>query len=829
MRFSTTLCLALAGAFALAPARAHSPHDVVIELAVSPGFATDQTLFAAVVLTDNHVFALSNDAGRSWHIIGTPMAVMSPGNFVFSPGFVDDRTAFASTKDGAWRTLDGGLSWQLCSNGLPGAVRYIAISPNFVSDRTLIAATDGGVYRTSNAGNSWAPSNVGLTEAKMVRVGMAPDGQGGVTAFAVTTVLHVSADGGANWVAKGSFPKVVESLAISPNFASDNSVAVSFGRSGLGVALSQDGGQTFQFQNQGLSDLFVEEVALANDGTMFAATDTAGCFRADGPGQPWVLKTKGFEPPSDLTFVHNTEVVPSPDFANDGTVFEGAYEGLYRSYNRGDDWWQLNIYSQLLHRRFVFAPQFAADRQLLVGDYGGAVFRYTDPPALPATPGLGGVAAWGTATIGAYGTHSVGVASSPGSPPEPIAPSHTWEALGTAVSTPWAAVLAASPGPLGARTLIYGYTGLYQSNDEGSTWVSANKPFQISVVRAVGFSPAFAADQTVFIGSGMEGSYRTTNGCQKWQMLDGLPTQLQVRAVCVSPGWTQDQTVYFASRNFGIWRSTDGGWQWTHLQNGLATNDIKAFAMSPNFVVDRTLVAGAYDDGIWVSHDGGDSWAQEHSGLDGSFDHMVESVAFSPDYEHDGTLYVALQNEGVWRSTDFAESWEPTGTGLPGPPVELAVSPTFARDNTLVVGTFGGTMISRNRGQTWKPLPGYIRADDDHPAVGYSPGWTTLGATASFCSTVTQTAVVGDWCALEFYGHNITWYCDQKPDGSLVRITVDDGAPTLINTASPVPQPQQALFSKDFGTPGWHIVRIEHAGGGVGQRVLRSDGFAYEW
>jgi photosystem II stability/assembly factor-like uncharacterized protein len=828
MRWTPSVCRAAALALTLAPAYAHSPHDVVLELGVSPAFAVDQTLFAAVTLTDNNIFVLSTDAGRSWTYVGTPMAAIAPRSFAFSPDFLSDRTAYAaSASNGIWRTTDGGLSWHSCKVGLAGAVRDVAISPYFSSDHRLLAATDFGIYVSSNGGESWSQSNAGLTESQVLRVGLAPDGQGGLVAFATGSVFHISVDGGASWTAKGNFPKKVESLSISPNFPSDHRVAAAFGRYGQGVAVSQDGGQTFKFENLGLSDLFVEEVALANDGTMFAATDTAGCFRSAGPGQPWELKNKGFEQLSDLTFVHNTEVVPSPDFANDGLVFEGAYEGMYRSTNRGDDWWQLNVYSQLLQRRFVFSPQFATDRHILAGDYGGAVFHYFEQAPLPATGAMGG-SAGGLLGGSSAGTQASGSAGLPGTQPGAAVPPWKWEALGTNLSSPWASVLAASSGQLGSRTLIYGYVGLYKSSNEGSTWVSANKPAPISVVRAVEFSPGFAADQTVFIGSGMEGAYRSTNGCQKWQELDGLPPFMLTSAIRISPGWVQDHTVFYASRNTGIWRSTDGGWQWSQVQNGLGTTNIKALGMSPAFAVDQTLLAGSYADGMWVSHDAGDSWMQTSRGLLASFSHMVESVAFSPDYEHDGTIYVALQNEGVWRTADFAESWQPTGTGLPGPPIDVSVSPTYALDGTLVVGTFGGTAISRDRGESWQPLPGYIRADDSHPSVRKQGTWSTVGAPADFCSTVTQTSAIGDWCELEFFGRNITWYCDQKVDGALARISLDGGAPTLIDTSSHVPHPQQPLFSADLGAPAWHVLRVEH-GGGSGLRLLRSDGFAYEW
>lgn len=831
---SLRLALALSACAALAPqAAAHSPHDVVTELALSPGFATDRTLFIAVTLTDNLLVGVSRDAGRSFRLVGTPLAAPDVRGFAFSPDFTRDGTAFAANpKSGVWRTQDGGLSWQPASAGLGSlAVQGVACSPDFATDRRVLAATTAGAWVSHDGGDTWSPASAGLAESALRRVAIVRDGQGGLTAYAVGKVLHRSTDLGQSWVPLGTFAQPVESLALSPQFAADARLAVSFGRQGLGVALSSDAGDSFQFKNDGLSDLFVEEVAIADDGTLFAVTDTAGCFRADSPAAPWTLQVQGFEALSDLTAVHHTEVVPAPDFARDGTLFVGAFEGLYRSTDRAESFRQLDVYSQRLNRRFVSAPGQPAESGLLLGNYGGGVFRYARE-LLPDGPPTGG-AAGGTAT----GSVAAGAALSkppsgapPAAPPSQPAP-WTWESRANGISAPWSSVLAASPGPPGGRTLLYGYNGLVQSTDEGLDWTSANKPAAVQVVRAAGFSPDWARDRTAFLGSGMTGCYRTQDACQSWQLVSGLPFTMATTAIRVSPGWVADGTVFFASRNFGVWRSTDRGETWVACNDGLSSTKVKALEMSPGFGSDGTLVAGLIDGGLFVSTDAGASWQAAVAGLPPGTSH-VESLALSPGFPGDGTLFAALQDHGVWRSSDGAATWQPCGGGLPGPPVELAVSPAFATDRTVLVGTFGGTMVSRDAGLTWEPLPGWVRVDDLHPSVAASGAWDTVASGANLAAAWSETSQPGDFTELEFEGRHVSWWGRSGPDGALAQFSLDGGPPLVVDTRSDAVQEQVELFTHDFGAVGWHVLRVTHGGSslrGGGAAVLRSDGFEHGW
>lgn len=105
-------------------AYAHSPHDQVRGLGISPNFANDKTLFVAVE---------------------------------------SERTSIRY--ENILRSTDGGTNWvklpRVMDNGSDFST--IRVSPNFSNDRTVFATTLGdGVYRSINRGNSWHPFNTGL-------------------------------------------------------------------------------------------------------------------------------------------------------------------------------------------------------------------------------------------------------------------------------------------------------------------------------------------------------------------------------------------------------------------------------------------------------------------------------------------------------------------------------------------------------------------------------------------------------------------------------------------------------------------------------------------
>ena len=90
-------------------AGAHSPHDTIDALALSPAYATDHTAFIAIA---DHL-RKSTDGGYSWkELINGMDHKHLLGSLAVSPSFEIDKTIWVSSRgDGIYRSQDGGDTW----------------------------------------------------------------------------------------------------------------------------------------------------------------------------------------------------------------------------------------------------------------------------------------------------------------------------------------------------------------------------------------------------------------------------------------------------------------------------------------------------------------------------------------------------------------------------------------------------------------------------------------------------------------------------------------------------------------------------------------------
>jgi photosystem II stability/assembly factor-like uncharacterized protein len=116
----------------------------VFALALSPGYATDHTLFAG---TEGGGVFRSGDGGASWSAVNAGLANRSVQALALSPSYATDRTLFAGTLGGVGKSTDGGASWSAMNDGLGSLfVQSLALTPT--SPRTIFAGTVGsGVWQ----------------------------------------------------------------------------------------------------------------------------------------------------------------------------------------------------------------------------------------------------------------------------------------------------------------------------------------------------------------------------------------------------------------------------------------------------------------------------------------------------------------------------------------------------------------------------------------------------------------------------------------------------------------------------------------------------------
>ena len=131
-----------------------SPEPVTTAVAVSPAFADDRSLFAAV----KGGVLRSADGGR--YLVHGQLSGAAPGVFrlgQYRRALRRDGLLLAGTlEDGVYSSSDRGGRWQPWNFGLFDLnVLCLALSPAWIEDETAYAGTETGLYRSTNGGRAW--------------------------------------------------------------------------------------------------------------------------------------------------------------------------------------------------------------------------------------------------------------------------------------------------------------------------------------------------------------------------------------------------------------------------------------------------------------------------------------------------------------------------------------------------------------------------------------------------------------------------------------------------------------------------------------------------
>lgn len=642
-----------------------------------------------------------------------------------SPTFETDQTVFIATDQLSivlsvnilLKSTDGGMTWNVVPNFPNFEVNGLAISPSYDTDQTIFASSLWGFYRSTDGGETWTDLT-GPLGTTTVAIALSPDYGTDQTAFVITYYGRILAtyDGGDTWTPPYIAPASADrsgSVASSEAMEKSGSVSLSsFGRIGHQEPTIPD---LWQLPDLGQQDLSPVDVF-------------------NGIGSPHEYAHLRAEQPE---IVPRNVIALSPAYSVDHTIFAriAGGVGFFKSTDAGLSWTPIGEeLSEFIITSLSISSDYALDQTLFAGTWGGGIFASTD-----------GGSSWEAVNEGVDALEISSVALSP------------------MFSTDSTLFAASDVGEL------------YKSTNGGDSWVTAPRtPRMLSSqttvhYRAIGMSPNYAMDQTIFVTS-FEGLWKSKDGASSWIYSDVLPPYL-VRSMTVSPNYAVDQNVVAATYGGGMIRSDDGCQTWETNNRGLlnpypdpsasiafpstvvvysgtvwgpqiSLNSgvtweflpmldtpvvVRTLEVSPDFATDHIMAIGVdqhlsgnpfylmYDEqvisaeGVFLSWNGGATWYPTH--LNGT---SIHSVTFSPDYTEDGTMFAASLYTGLYKSTDGGIYWDQLQeTG----PMEsnlsrVVLAPNYAVNQTVFVCrpsgliSLRGLYKSTDGGSSWWRIDG---------------------------------------------------------------------------------------------------------------------------
>ena len=688
----------------------HSPHDVIDSLELSPNYEHDKTIF--IIISDH--LRKSTNGGYSWkELVNGLDHKHLLSSIAISPSYESDQTVIVSSDgDGIYRSTNGGKSWKKINQGLDQKnIRHVFISAIHFDGTVLAAGATSGLYQTKNGGGHWRKV---IDQAKITALTFYPKPKKEhILAGDSSGRLYYSADMGATWkiILKDTKWGAINSLAIA--FADDKHAIIFIGTQKGGILKSIDEGVSFTPVNEGIPEQAdIQSLALVPDyetnPTIFASAWQKAVFRSTDGGGTWKIFDRG------LTRNHqaDTKKYHSPQFrnvrivkssGNDKTVFLAGFDGLFKSENSGQNWFQLETLPVDLIKSLAVSPG-RGNYSIAITTYGGGAYLSSD---------MGN--SWLTCNKGLKTTRLSDIVFSHGFPSDKTLYSasmgillkstdggHNWQKInlnpkswrykvyliGRKLRIPrswcikilkdserrrkWPTVIALVPGNTVKRELYFAtrYQGVFKSEDSGlsysQTWGGLGRTITSMVI-----SPDFNIDGTLFASIRGLGIYATrdkgkswypsTSGLSflnEWQKSDTIH-QIFAKDIkmAISSSYATDKTL-FAGSSEGLFKTTDGGMQWVHLQDShLSKNDyIIGLGVSPNFASDRTLFVSIRGKGLLKSEDAGLSFRSIAPALLGD-NHAIEFIEFSPNYTLDHTMYAA-SDEALFKSTNGGIHWK---------------------------------------------------------------------------------------------------------------------------------------------------------------------------
>ncbi len=223
----------------------------------------------------------STDGGKTWKI-STGWQITEVLCVIIDRR--DPAIIFCGTPYGVFRTLDGGLAWVECNNGIAEKFTSSVII-DYTNPAVVYCATEDGVYRSENRGDSW--KRTGLSVGGVRVVVQSPGDSNVLVAGTDEYGIYTTRNGGRYWEKSEAGLDHVTFYSIV--FDPSNPQVLYAGGYVTGVYKSTDGGVSWSRKNHGMPVLNIHSIAVdpTNGNRVFAGSMWGGVYRSDDGGESW--------------------------------------------------------------------------------------------------------------------------------------------------------------------------------------------------------------------------------------------------------------------------------------------------------------------------------------------------------------------------------------------------------------------------------------------------------------------------------------------------------------------------------------------------------------
>jgi uncharacterized repeat protein (TIGR02543 family) len=541
--------------------------------------------------TDYRIFKIHQSSGNYYMCPGGRIYMSSDSGFNWETIYErDDWDISTLTVDptstniiyvGTWqgemfKTTDGGTNWSACGPGLPSEeIRIITVDANTPS--IVYAGTrHSGIFKSSDSGANWSSTNNNIDFQQIQDIEVDTNTPSNIYVLAWSSTygdgLFKSIDDGANWTKKRDVNiswSPGNCIAINPN--STNIIYVVTYQS---VLKSIDGGDNWD--EYSVSSAWTLSIVIdpSDSQTLYAGTGGEGVLKSEDGGQTWTSRKNGIRA---LKFVGDSPHGIEIDESNSDYIYAGSINGGYRSTDGGLNWEKMDH------------PQGSILALLTHPSAPGVVYSFHSNFQISSNYGLSG----------------------------------TWE-------MPPEFPCCFSRGDIGVSAvdpdlLYFGswgsddpQTGVYRSEDRGSTWTLKNNGLTTNTdIQTLTVHPA--DHDIVFIGLRRDwpfepnkdyGLYKTIDGGNNWNKIScGLPDDFFARQIIIYPG---DHDIMYMvveeEESSDLYKSENGGECWWKVSD----HGGNAIAVAPN---NPDLVYMGHWGGFSVSLNGGNGWLEVNDGL----------------------------------------------------------------------------------------------------------------------------------------------------------------------------------------------------------------------